>query len=540
MSYGYRRLSSWPLAFAILFVAIPSLLFHSHPSSFWANTDYEPLGLGDALNFAYRLADIRMYPAIGMWDHPGVPFYFMSWLALAISGYPVASKDPGFFNAVIDHVEDFHRASVWLAALVGGAGVYIFARTARNLVPVGVIAIGLLAWLASTPATLLMFTTPSIESFGMVINGLFFYALVRIAHDGDFSRSVTVLAACVSAFAYLNKLPYINVSLALAAAGILNLVFRGAGPGLILRRSVLFTLTSLGAILAVGCLIIGWDEFLHVLRFHKGIVFSSGLYGNGDQFVVSTTDIWHAVAAIPRDAAYAMLITPVVGGCLVVGGLFAARRGPQHIPVAVICIGAGLASGSSAVFVLKHYDLHYTAAVSPTLPASIVAFYLLAKAWDYRLRTFEAALAAAIALFMVSQTAPPLLSVLQDRTHASELAAADLQEIDVQRADDKRPMAFLYKVPFAWYGEGFVVFSASVPRLKNEYIESRRELFSASAAGVADRRVGTYVIDKNYFPTAESIRASPNLTLLDPKPVTFETGDRLIELRTAFLLIRPR
>ena len=538
MSYGFRKLWSGPLAFAVLFTAVPPLLFYSHPSSFWANTDYEPLGLGDALNLAYRLADFRMYPAIGMQDHPGVPFYFMSWLALAISGYPVASRTPGFFNAVVDHVEDFHRASVWLGALAGGAGVYVFARTARNLVPAGVVAIGLLAWLASTPATLLMFTTPSIETFGLLINSLFFYALVRIAHDRDFSRGVTVLAACVSAFAYLNKLPYINVSLSLAAAGILNLMFRGAGPDLIIRRSVLFTLTSLGAILAVGCLIIGWNEFLHVLRFHKGIVFNSGLYGNGDQLVVSATEVRHALTAIPHDKAYAMMLAPVIGAGLVIAGLFAAWKGPQHIPVAVICIGAGLASVSAAVFVLKHYDLHYTAGVSPTLPACIVAGYLLAQAWGYRLRKVEAAIAAAVILLMICQTAPPLISVLQDRTHVSEIAAADLREIDAQRAHDGRPTAFLYKVPFARYGEGFVVFTASVPRLKNEYLESRREMFSASAAGLVDREVGAYVIDKNYFPTAESVMASSNLTLLDPKPVTFEKGDRLIELRTAFLLIR--
>lgn len=163
MGSDLRRLLSWPAAFAILFIAIPPLLFHWYPTSFWANTDYEPLGLGDALNLAYRLADFRIYPAVGMEDHPGVPFYFMSWLALAFAGYPVAFKGPGFFNAVVDHVEDFHRAGVWLGALMGGVGVYIFARTARNLVPLGVIAVGLLAWLTSTPATLLMFTTPSIE-----------------------------------------------------------------------------------------------------------------------------------------------------------------------------------------------------------------------------------------------------------------------------------------------------------------------------------------------------------------------------------------
>jgi hypothetical protein len=121
---------------------------------------------------------------------------------------------------------------------------------------------------------------------------------------------------------------------------------------------------------------------------------------------------------------------------------------------------------------------------------------------------------------------------------ASELAAADLQEIYAQRAGDKRPVAFLYRAPFSWYGEGFVIHSASVARLKSEYIESRREMFSASAATLANRQVGAYVVDKHYFPTAESVRAAPNLTLLEANPVTFEDGDRLIELRTAFLLIR--
>jgi hypothetical protein len=463
----------------------------------------------------------------------------MSWLALALAGYPVASRDPGFFSAVIDHVEDYHQASVWLAALVGAAGVFILARTARPLAPIGVVAIGLLAWLGSTPATLLMFTTPSIESFAILVNGLFFYALVRIALDREFSRSVTVLAASVSAFAYLNKLPYINVSLALAAAGICSLVFGGAGLVLIRQRCVLFTLSSLGIILAVGCLVIGWSQFLHLLRFHKSIVFNSGLYGTGNQFVVSGHDVRQAVAAIPRDRAYAMLIAPILGAAVAIGGFFTARRGPQHIPVAVIGIGAGLASLGSAIFVLKHYDIHYTAGVSATLPASAVAGYLLVNASGYRLGTAAAALATAATLLMAYETAPPLAAVLAARSQYSALAAADLRDIDAARAHDKRPIAFLYKTPFAWYGEGFVIFNAGVPRLKDEYLASRRDMFSASAAGLAGRQVGAYVIDKAYFPTAESVRVAPNLTLLEPNPVRFENGDRLIELRTAFLLVRP-
>ena len=538
MLFDFRRLLLWPLAFAILFAVIPPFLFHLYPISFWSGGDYEALGLGNALNLAYRLGDFRLYSAVGLGDHPGVPFYFMSWLALAFTGYPFAFKGPGFFNAVIGHIEDYHRASIWLAALVGGSGIYVFARAAQRLVPISVVAIALLAWLASTPATLLMFMTPSIESFGLLINSLFFWALVRLADDRNFAPTVTVLMASVSAFAYLNKLSYINVSLALGVTGLLSLFVRSASLSLARRRTALFVLTSLLVIFVVGIFIIGWNEFLHVLRFHKNIVFNSGLYGQGDQFVVSANDIRDAIAAIPRDKAFALPIALVAGGALLVGGLFAARRGPEQIPVAVICIGAGLASVFSAVFVLKHYDLHYTAGVSPTLPAAVVAIYLLVKSWGHRLRMVEACIAAVAVGFLAWQTLPPVIANLQARTHRSELAEADLREITVQRGSDQRAVAFLYKTPFSLYGEGFAVSNASVPRLTDDYIGSRREMFSASAAGLAGRQVGAYVIDKNYFPTAESIKASSNLTLLEPTPVTFENGDRLVELRTAFLLIR--
>ena len=46
------------------------------------------------------------------------------------------------------------------------------------------------------------------------------------------------------------------------------------------------------------------------------------------------------------------------------------------------------------------------------------------------------------------------------------------------------------------------------------------------------------VLDKSYFPTAESVKAASNLALLRSKPATMQDGDKLIELRTTFLLIR--
>ena len=46
------------------------------------------------------------------------------------------------------------------------------------------------------------------------------------------------------------------------------------------------------------------------------------------------------------------------------------------------------------------------------------------------------------------------------------------------------------------------------------------------------------MIDKKYFGSADIVRNAPNLDLLGTKPVKYREGDKLIELRTVFLLVR--
>jgi len=537
MALDLRRL--WPWILAVLFFPIPLLLFHLYPVSFWVCTDYQPLGLADALNMAYRIADGQMYSVRGMMDHPGVPFYFMNWLALALAGYPVASRAPGFFNTVIEHVEYFHRVTVWLAALVGVAGISVFLRTAQKQVPASVAAIALLVWLASSPATLLTFVSPAIDSFAILINGLFFAILVRLAFERDVLPSVTIIAACVGAFAYLNKLSYVYVPVALMAAGFANLWFRGFGIAMMRRHTIIAVLAFIAVLAAVGFFLIGWDGFLILLRFHIRVFISSGLYGSGDRTVVSGGELWRAIAAIPVERAFAVPIALFGGAGLVAGGYLTGRRRPQHVPVAVIAIGAGVASMLSAVFVIKHYNGHYVAGISATLPAGIVAGYLLAQAWGWsdRLRNVTGALAVAAILFMAGQSGNWLMATLALQTDKSEQALADLPEIHTQLAGINGAVEFGYRVPFAGYGEGFVIYFGSVPRMTSDYIGSRQDMFSSSTAGLMDRKVGAYVIDRGLLPTVESVKASPNVLLDGPKPVTFKDGDKLIGLRTVFLLI---
>jgi hypothetical protein len=172
------------------------------------------------------------------------------------------------------------------------------------------------------------------------------------------------------------------------------------------------------------------------------------------------------------------------------------------------------------------------------LPACVVCVYLLTKSWRLGPRLMGATLAAIAILVMAIQVEGPLIYTLASRANSNRLAQADLKEINSYLAGTKRAVEFAYKAPFAQFGEGFVIIYASVPRLTWEYFKSRPQVISSLMAGQVTRDIGAYVIDKGYFPTVESVKAAPNLALLDPKPLKFNEGDKLIELRTVFLLIR--
>lgn len=538
MKVGERRLLLWPFLLAAIFFFIPVVLFFAYPIGFWSSTDNEPQGLANALNLAYRLADLRMYPAPGMMGHPGVQFYLASWLALALTGYPVAAAGQEFFRAVIEHVEDYHRAIVFIAAFVGAAGVYIFARTALKLVPIGATAAALLLWLVSTPATILFFMSAGHESFPILINSLFLVVLVRLAFDREIDPAVVIIAGCIGAFAYLNKLSYIYIPLALGSAIFWRAVFCRIGWSRGAVLMAIFVGAVAVAIVTTAYFVIGWSGFRDLLKFHRNVILGSGMYGGGDQIVVDPEGVRRAIMSIPGDRTYALPLALIAGGALFLAGLVTGFRSTQKAGVAVMSIGTGLAALFSALIVVKHYESHYTAGVSATLPACVVAGWLFAPAWNSRLRIAAVVVACGAALLMAGPVLLKVTGVLAAKSDATRSALEDIKEIDAQTAGMKRVVDFAYRVPFPQYGEGFVVYYAGVPRITQEHLQNRRGVTNSLTEHLVTEDVGAYVIDKKYFPDVEAVKSAPNLDLLGPKPVKFSEGDRLIELRTVFLLIR--
>ena len=539
MKSGKPHSLIWPLILAAVFLFIPVVLFSAYPLGFWSSSDYEPLGLADALNMAYRLGDLRLYAAEGMTNHPGVQFYLTSWLALALSGHPIATGDAyAFFRNVVDHVEDYHRIAVYLAGLVGSAGIYLFARTAFKLIPLGVTVAALLLWLVSTPSTIVCFMSTGFEPFALLINGIFLVMLVRIAFDRDLDPWMMVLAGCVGAFAYLNKLSYAYIPLALVSAIFWKAVFCGVGWRRGTKLIAISFFTFVGVIIAIGYLVIGSNAFIAMLRFHRNVILGSGLYGTGSQVVVSEAGILRAIMAIPGDKAWAVPLGLIGGAALWVAGIVAGFRNRQNNSVAIIAIGAGLAGLFAALSVLKHYDSHYTAGVSAALPGCVLAWWLLAGSWNPRLRLAGvAAVWVAIAL-MASPVLRHVQGALANVSNTSRLAVADNKQVSAETAGMKRAVGYTYRVPFPQYVEGFVIHFTGVPRLTEEYVENRRGITNSIAGPPGAEDDGAYVIDKAYFPTIEAIKSAPNLDQLGSKPVQFEPGDRLIEFHTVFLLIR--
>jgi hypothetical protein len=62
-------------------------------------------------------------------------------------------------------------------------------------------------------------------------------------------------------------------------------------------------------------------------------------------------------------------------------------------------------------------------------------------------------------------------------------------------------------------------------------------MFSTLTPDSPPRKIGAVVIHKAYFPTVESIKAASDLAKFGGEPLTWQEGDRIVELRTVFVLL---
>lgn len=526
---GRRPRVEWLAPVGLL--ASIGLLFVSFPLSIWAASDYSLDSLSGAINLAYRLGDRTLYPAPSMGNHPGVPQYFVSWVSLALSGFPISTSDLGFFDEVLDNAERFRTIAIVLFTLFGAGGLYALARVAQEpRIPRLLLPLLCLVWFVSTPAAAISFTGLSIDAFGLLLTAWMVGALFGIARSPRIGSLAAVSAGGLAAASYLTKLSYIGLFFGLCAALAAAIASAPKDRRHNLTMSALFVLSATLTVLSFAFWFIEWSTFVSLLDFHRGVIFHSGLYGGGDPVPPGAVTMLHSLGDSLRDGAWSVPLT-------LAGGTASALWGIKQLfdrtarADAVFAIGAGVAGGFSALSTLTHYAPQYSAGTATTLPLLGLALFLLARRSGVPARSLMAA-GLALAALMTVPTVHEVVRLSRERALRSQEAQADRVQLDELAAARSCLTVFAYHVPFREFGAAFLLKTSGVSRLVYAYLAEKRSAAGSPLQELVPRHACAFLIDRDYFRTADIARAT---SLLDGGA---EPGDDVLALRTVFVLSR--
>jgi hypothetical protein len=378
------------------------------------------------------------------------------------------------------------------------------------------------------------------DSVVIALNAAFFIVLWRLARSPRIELADVVFAGMIAAIAYLTKLSFLYIFVGFCAAIGMAVLFGGKQRLRDCAMAAVFIFSVAAIVLVTAFWAIEWNSFLALLDFHQKIIFNGGIYGSGSPGVFNSSDLQRAASGILEQRAYAIPIAMVGGLFAMAGGLYAAVRRHEWLPAATFAVGAGAASLFAAATVLKHYALQYSSGAAVTLPALCVAIYLLLSAWGIRPRA--PVLIAATVAVLAALVVPAIRDTdhyMEDKLQRTNDAALDRVKITELIARSPSPVAFAYRVPFPEFGVGYLLTNSGVPRLIFGYLAANRTTTSSMMQNWVPRTIGAYIIDKNYFRSTDDLKTAENVNLLGPT-ITFREGDEIIELATAYILVRDK
>lgn len=496
------------------------------------------LSLSHAIHLEWRLSHWESNPAPGLAGHPGIPFYFASWLAIAlvVPSFSVAGFDR--FSEIVANAESIYVANQAIAIVLVALSSYAYVRVATRVAPLGVILAALGLWLGSTYQAILTSTSLSIETFALLLNVLFLWILLRLAASPRISAANSVIAGAVAALGYLLKLPYLYVAFGLAAAFIASTVVHQTGFVRSLKSAALMTASFVVCVASVGYGVIGEAGFHALLRFHKSVLLHSGHYGEGESGVVQAS---HAKAAFSSFLTYGSMapwVALMLGLTCVLFAITGRRSGKAQPSEVVLGIGAGVAAFIAAMGVLKHFVEHYAAGVAPTLPAVVIAMFLLVNRVHPNSSRRLALLLAILLTFGLSHS---LYFAVRDKwshvSHRLDILDDRRQLEDLLQAREGRAL-FTYHVPMHEFGEGFILHFSGIPALQQEYQAQDRSRVSSFMHPTGSFKY--IVLDKDYFPNKLAVQSTTNLNLTTSAQVSPSSTDRIIELRCCLVVIKQQ
>ncbi len=467
------------------------------PVQFWAShNDYVYLSLAHAIHFETALHDSVNYSDQGLLNHPGVPFYFASWLALRAAALSDSSGD--IVRSALSHPDPFFLATRIIAGLIGAAAIGATWFLLRGIAaPWRLLAV--LAFFAGATASFrygLMILGN--ETFALPLAVLLFWAVGLCARASPQANWPRVLLGAVAGLGYTVKLLYLDLLVAAAAVAAIDSwwVSRRLNMTLIIglvRRNCLVTIAFLAVVGSILITVLGRGGFIVLLQFHKSIFTHSGMYGTGDIGFVSATEVHQALASWFAETTLPYLLALMVASlCVIV------RERPGVIldRFTVLWTTAALAAIFSAVAaVLKHFDSHYVVSICAILP-----FAFLPILAQRRIRWIAAA-------GIVGSLGFTAFHAAREFAQESRAAAAIIEDEAKILAMPLLPgeaRLWTYRVPSEKFAAAFVATYSGVEPLIAALADPVRQEFSSYSR--VNRPYRYIVLDRNAFQDADEVR----------------------------------
>lgn len=485
----------------LLLILVWLIVYIAWPKPFWTmQDDYAYLALAHALNLESRLRDGVYYGDEGLLGHPGIPFYFVSWLCLRAAALFAGAQDAIAYG--LERPQGFLFATRVAAGAIAMTAVAATWRILHPLPPLWrTVAVG--AFFAAGPESFYYgLTFLGNETFALPLAALLFLALKRIVAVPPEHIGPWLILGAVSALGYAVKVLYLDVLAAAWAVACVDAWWYHRHSSAVfivesVKRVVAVSVAFVGVLAPLLLAVLGEEGFDYLMSFHWRVFTRAAHYGSGDASFVALSNIAQAVSHfIHENPVMPLLVLPAIAllAAMLVTQL---RRGAMDRKNLLWCTAALTALLVTLAAVFKHFATHYLPAVSALLPF-VMAIVLTRRSMPLRRA------AAVVTVLCLVVTLNRVYDHFERNTRLLALIAQDERAISAMPLAPGEARLWTYNVAGEHMAKGFIAHSSGVSSIAAR-LKDPQGVELSSFAGI-DRPYRYVVLDKNYFPTTEAVR----------------------------------
>jgi hypothetical protein len=498
-------------------------IFIMWPVPFWqANNDYADLSLAHAVHLEASLHE-KVNGDAALANHPGIPFYIASWMALRMAALSDGANDVVKF--AFSNPDRFFLMAKIFAGLITAIGIGATWLLLRRIGPFWRL-LAILTFFAAAPVSYRYgLVILGNETFALPLAALLFWAVDRCAKAPAASNLSWLILGAVAGLGYTVKLLYLDLLVAACAVALIDSWWSAPRLGIRLiieftRRIVLILVAFFALALAILLPILGRETLRGLLQFHAAIFTHSGNYGSGEVGFISTAAVDRALLKLLANTALPyMIILVVVGLCMAVWSKLKTHTLDRHTALWTAASLAAIISASAAI--LKHFDVHYLVALCALLPFAFSPVLALPRArW----------IAGAAVVACLGWTT---YHAAVEFSQESDEVAAVLDDVAAIRAMPLAPgeaRLWAYRSPTEEFSAAFIASYSGVESVIKALADPALQDFSPYS--MVKRPYKYVVLDRKDFPDANAIRKiEGSLDRVQGPFVPLAPDDKILELR---------